>query len=633
MGLKILSVPAFRWSFGCSATSGAMIAGYYDRTGLGNMYTGPTNGSVIPLNDSTWPSWIDGYGATYAQCPLTASHYGLDGRATFGSIDDYWVKYLGGFQDPYIIWGWAQHPWGEAIGDYMKTSQSAYGNDDGSTTFWGYASAQRLNCISMPVFGLTNDGTYGRKMFYEARGYTVTDCYNQKTDNLIFGGFSFAQYKAEIDAGRPVMLNLEGHTIVGVGYDDSTNMVYLHDTWDNSTHTMLWGGSYAGLGLHSVSIVNIQNFQPSPIIITGAATHVTNNSATLNGTVNPSGSATTYYFQWGTTQAYGNMTSSQSAGSGSNDVAVSANLTGLTLGPTYHFRLVASNSWGTSYGSDRAFTPTNLPRVELGIFRDGFWAIDYHGNGFWEGAPVSGLPPDPNLDFVFGPFGLATDKPVTGNWDGNSLLGARIGVFRNGMWFLDGDGNGFWNGCTQDGGTDLCLGPFGVGSDIPVIGDWAGDGRTRVGVFRNGLWFLDNGNGLWDGCGAFPAQDLCLGPFGIPGDYPVTGNWVGSAGNNTKIGIFRNGVWALDANSSGLWDAGDILVPAFGLPTDIPVTGQWTVTNPADPNSTKTKIGVFRNGSWFLDFDGNLAWNGCAVDACVDAFGLPTDTPVTGAWQ
>ncbi len=92
------------------------------------------------------------------------------------------------------------------------------------------------------------DGTLGRKLFYEARGYTVTDCYNQKTDNMITGGFSFAQFKAEIDAGRPVMLNLEGHTIVGVGYDDSSNTVYIHDTWDymQSHHDL--GGQLFGHG-------------------------------------------------------------------------------------------------------------------------------------------------------------------------------------------------------------------------------------------------------------------------------------------------------------------------------------------------------------------------------------------------
>jgi len=106
------------------------------------------------------------------------------------------------------------------------------------------------------------DGTYGRKLFYEARGYTVTDCYSQKTDNTIPGGFSFNQFKAEIDAGRPVMLNLVGHTVVGVGYDDTTNTVYIHDTWDFNNHTMTWGGSYSGMELLSVSIVNLEPVEP-----------------------------------------------------------------------------------------------------------------------------------------------------------------------------------------------------------------------------------------------------------------------------------------------------------------------------------------------------------------------------------
>ena len=256
-GLNTLTVPAYAWTFGCSATSGSMIAAYYDRLGFSNIYTGPSNGGVMPLDSSSWGSWKDGAGSWYAQCPLAASRNGLDGRASRGSIDDYWVSYLGGVQDPYITNGWAQHTWGDAIGDYMKTSQSASGNDDGSTSFWSYGSAAQLQCSAMPGYGITNDGTYGRQAFYQARGYTVTACYNQKTDNQVSGGFSFAQFEGEIDAGRPVMLNLVGHTIVGVGYDSSSNTVYLHDTWDYNTHTMVWGGSYAGMALQSVSIVDI----------------------------------------------------------------------------------------------------------------------------------------------------------------------------------------------------------------------------------------------------------------------------------------------------------------------------------------------------------------------------------------
>ena len=91
--------------------------------------------------------------------------------------------------------------------------------------------------------------------------------------------------------------------------------------------------------------------------MTGAATQVTGESATLNGTVHPNrGLEATYYFQWGRTAAYGNMTSIQSAGSGSKDVPVSAGLRGLTFSTIYHYRLLATSSAGTCYGPDLTFT-------------------------------------------------------------------------------------------------------------------------------------------------------------------------------------------------------------------------------------------------------------------------------------
>lgn len=276
MGVNALTdIPAFTWVFGCSAVSGSMIAGYYDRNGFPNVYTGATNGGVIPLvEDSSWGRWTDNTGDNYPNNPLIASHQGLDGRTDFGSIDDYWVTYLSSSKDPYITGRWTQHAWGDAVGDYMKTSQSASGNVDGSTSFYYINSATPLSCQDMEAGGIAaRDGTYGRKLFYEARGYTVTGCYTQMTDNRHTGGFSYAQYKAEIDAGRPVLLNLEGHSIVGVGYNDATNLVYLHDTWDNYDHTMPWGGSYAGMGLWGVSIVNLAPVSGNPDISVSPASH------------------------------------------------------------------------------------------------------------------------------------------------------------------------------------------------------------------------------------------------------------------------------------------------------------------------------------------------------------------------
>jgi hypothetical protein len=94
----------------------------------------------------------------------------------------------------------------------------------------------------------------------------------------------------------------------------------------------------------------------------------------------------------------------------------------------------------------------------------------------------------------------------------------KIGVFRNGQWFLDLNGNGTWDGCVTDG----CYASFGRAGDLPVAGDWTGTGTMKIGVFRNGQWFLDlNGNGVWDGCGT----DACYASFGGATDKPVAGAW------------------------------------------------------------------------------------------------------------
>src|SRR5207248_1054170 len=94
-----------------------------------------------------------------------------------------------------------------------------------------------------------------------------------------------------------------------------------------------------------------------PVVITNPATYVASFSATLNGTVDPHGLATTVHFQYGTTTSYGHTTASQSK-TGNTYQALAANISGLSASTTYHFRMVATNSAGTVYGGDRAFTTT-----------------------------------------------------------------------------------------------------------------------------------------------------------------------------------------------------------------------------------------------------------------------------------
>jgi hypothetical protein len=98
-----------------------------------------------------------------------------------------------------------------------------------------------------------------------------------------------------------------------------------------------------------------------PTATTGPALSLTSSSANLTGTVNPSGESTTFSFQFGTTTGYGSQTNPQSAGSGSADQVVSATLTGLNAGTTYHYRLIATNNSGTTVGVDATFTTQGAP--------------------------------------------------------------------------------------------------------------------------------------------------------------------------------------------------------------------------------------------------------------------------------
>lgn len=91
---------------------------------------------------------------------------------------------------------------------------------------------------------------------------------------------------------------------------------------------------------------------------------VTTGAATLGATVTPNGAATTVIFEYGTTASYGTTTASQNIGSGNSPVTVNTALNGLLPGTTYHFRVVAQNSQGTTTGPDTTFTTdVVLPQV------------------------------------------------------------------------------------------------------------------------------------------------------------------------------------------------------------------------------------------------------------------------------
>lgn len=94
---------------------------------------------------------------------------------------------------------------------------------------------------------------------------------------------------------------------------------------------------------------------------TTSASAVMEEEATLNGTVNPKGSSTKYYFQYGETTSYGKTTPEGSAGSGTSGVAENATVSELQPGLTYHYRIVGISLAGTTYGSDQTLETLSAP--------------------------------------------------------------------------------------------------------------------------------------------------------------------------------------------------------------------------------------------------------------------------------
>ena len=109
-----------------------------------------------------------------------------------------------------------------------------------------------------------------------------------------------------------------------------------------------------------------------PVVTTGSVASISQTGATFTATVDPNGAATSYRFEYGTSDSYGLATAERSGGSGTDPVQVSVPVTGLTSDTTYHVRIVATNAAGIARGSDRSFktaVPPRAPGVSTGSAR------------------------------------------------------------------------------------------------------------------------------------------------------------------------------------------------------------------------------------------------------------------------
>ena len=154
---------------------------------------------------------------------------------------------------------------------------------------------------------------------------------------------------------------------IGAGTTDQPVNVTITGLTSGTTYYYRVAATNAS-GTKQGTIANFTTALPNspPEVTTDAATSVTISEAVLNGTVNPNELATTAYFEYGIDATLASPTSTldQPIGAGTTSVAITASLSGLVPGTTYYFRVVATNSAGTSEGTILSFdTVENPPTV------------------------------------------------------------------------------------------------------------------------------------------------------------------------------------------------------------------------------------------------------------------------------
>lgn len=169
-------------------------------------------------------------------------------------------------------------------------------------------------------------------------------------------------------------------------------------------------------------------------------------------------------------------------------------------------------------------------------------------------------------------FGTPDDMPVMGDWNGDGQK--TPGIVRDGrFWFL--------RSSMTSGPADIVF-QYGKPGDTPVVGDWNGDGFDGPGVVRGNTWHLKNR------VGPGPA-DVSFG-YGRQGDSPIVGDWNGDG--RTSVGVYRGDRFMLrNSNTSGPAQ----LDFAYGDPDDVPVVGDWS-------GRGVDGIGVVRGSQWLLRF-------------------------------
>jgi Ca2+-binding RTX toxin-like protein/streptogramin lyase len=344
-----------------------------------------------------------------------------------------------------------------------------------------------------------------------------------------------------------------------------------------------------------------------PSATTLAATNVSSRKATLNAMVNPNGASTTYRFQYGTSASYGSEApaSPKEVGSGTIAVEVGDMAEGLQPDTTYHFRVAASNSDGTSYGQDETFTTKaggysfRLFSYANGLFRTHDIAVDSAGSVYVTNfffPQIQKL--NSNGEYVSG-FGK---EGGTGNGELRHPQGVDVDAQGN-VWVVD-TGNHRVQKFNSKGEFLMTFGSRGTGNgqfeepeaiDVDAQGNvWVADtGNNRVEKFNSkGEFLLKFGSG-GNGNGQF------WGPHGIAAD-PEGNVWVLERESNRVQKFSSSGTYLSQFHGDFTFPHGITIDPKGNLwITDAYRYSLASVFEYNSKGEARTRFGY--NGGWFSE--------------------------------
>ena len=281
--------------------------------------------------------------------------------------------------------GGTVNPNGQATSWYIEYGTSTSYGTKKPTPAADAGSGTTSKAVSTAVSGLTAGKTYHFRLVASSSAGTVLGADASfvtaeppavTTSAASSVGSTSARLNGRVDPnGRPTTYLFEVGTTTAYGTKTSSSSAGSGSSSTSVSKTVngLAPGTTYHFRLVAMSDAGTVNgadqaftTQSAPTVTTGQATNVGPNVATLGGSVNPNGRSTSWYFEVGTSTSYGSKTSTRSAGSGTATLAVLASVSNLTPGVTYHFRLVATSSLGTTRGIDATFATTGAPSAATG---------------------------------------------------------------------------------------------------------------------------------------------------------------------------------------------------------------------------------------------------------------------------